>query len=498
MNSAPSNRQCLLALALALAPTSVAQLSVVGRHNLNPFFNAAATQRVDVVMIGDSNQVSGKEGWDRGITVALTDHFPLYATGLHSSGENDGKLFSIGYLASTFGTAGIVAHQGAPLWADRPMPFDPGIFPNNYIYVPAGQVLEWWKDTGLLVMEPSPIDISGPIRFHLVYATFSAHEPGSFRPCIRTVNPPEQIAVSDPISTTKSGKAGVATMSLDAEPGPRSMLWFRYNPAQTVETQHIDGPFVAYYHRAENTSRPIGASAHTLLGKPGLTARDMAQVLQQAPDEQLSLYFSQVRALQGPVKRVLLRVNTGANDLNEKEPSLGPKKVPQGNSPPAFADNVQAIIDRVAGIWTLNAWDPSELFFNIAITHPIASPDHPLLVGYRDACDAVALANPRAAVTRFDALTSYDELQALSWYSSPTDPLHLSLSGYEGLSRRELLALLACPADFDENNSLDIDDFVAFQAYYAVGSAAADLNDDAELNIDDFILMQVLYALGCE
>jgi hypothetical protein len=488
-----------LALVFAAAgpAPAMAQSGVVGRATVRPFFEAAQTGRVDVVMMGDSNQVGLGEGWDRGILVALGDHAPIYATGLHSCGENDGKLFAIGYGAYTYGTHLVVPHSGAPEWADRYMRFADTMTPLNYVYVAPGKVLEFFKETGMVLHAPSPVDVTGPIRFHLTYATFSGREPGSFRPVIRIQHEPyTQIAVSDPIATV-TGEIGAATMSLDAPAGARSAIWFRYMPIQTPETQDLDGPFVGYYQRAENTARSSGAAAHTLYAFPGRTARDMAVALQKSHDDQLTLYFSLVRSLQGPSKHVMLRVNTGANDLYETKASVGVKKVLPGNSGEAFADNIRAIIDRVAGIWAKNGWASGELYFDIAVTHPIAGPDHPLLIDYRDWTEGVVLACPRVALTRFDALTSHDELQAKNWYASPGDTLHLSLAGYEGLSRREIDAMHLCPGDFDMNGTLNINDIVAFQSYYAAASAAADLNDDGVLTIDDVVALQTWYALGC-
>jgi len=54
-----------------------------------------------------------------------------------------------------------------------------------------------------------------------------------------------------------------------------------------------------------------------------------------------------------------------------------------------------------------------------------------------------------------------------------------------------------CVADFDKNNQLSIDDFVAFQTSFAVGMPIADIDCDGQLTISDFIEFQSLFAIGC-
>lgn len=496
----PPRRAHSLALLASIACplTASAQPTVIGRTSLSPFYAAASTHRVDVVMIGDSNQVYQTEGWDRGVTLALASRFPFYATGLLSAGENNGQAMGVGYGYTAFSTAGSgFEYDTAPPWANNFLQPKGTTNPHNYAYVRAGNIVDPFKNMGLAVFSECPVNVEASLRFHLTYATFSGHEPGSFRPTIRLQDVPFSTLVVGNLIQTHAGPAGVASTSLDIPANPRPALNFRFTPSQGPFVADLDGPFLAYWMRAENRDRPNGVSAHTLYAFPGQSARDMALALQTATNDQLSLYFNLVRALQGPAKRVLLRINSGANDQNEPEPSVGKKKIPQGNSGEAFADNIQAIIDRVTDIWALNAWPTHELFFEIAVTHPISSPDSPFFMAYRDWSESVVLANPRTALVRLERITNYQEMQANNWYASQVDPIHLSIAGYDALAAKELDRLLACPGDFDENGSLDIDDFVAFQAYYAIGSAAADLNDDAELNIDDFVLMQVLYAFGC-
>ncbi len=55
----------------------------------------------------------------------------------------------------------------------------------------------------------------------------------------------------------------------------------------------------------------------------------------------------------------------------------------------------------------------------------------------------------------------------------------------------------ACYPDCDAGGSLNIDDFICFQTFFAIGDAYADCDASGALNIDDFICFQTFYAIGC-
>ncbi len=55
----------------------------------------------------------------------------------------------------------------------------------------------------------------------------------------------------------------------------------------------------------------------------------------------------------------------------------------------------------------------------------------------------------------------------------------------------------ACYADCDGSLGLDINDFICFQTFYAIGDPYADCDASGGLDIDDFICFQTFYALGC-
>lgn len=54
-----------------------------------------------------------------------------------------------------------------------------------------------------------------------------------------------------------------------------------------------------------------------------------------------------------------------------------------------------------------------------------------------------------------------------------------------------------CKVDCDASGELDIDDFICFQTFFALGDTKADCDGDLNLSIDDFICFQTAFVLGC-
>jgi enediyne biosynthesis protein E4 len=54
-----------------------------------------------------------------------------------------------------------------------------------------------------------------------------------------------------------------------------------------------------------------------------------------------------------------------------------------------------------------------------------------------------------------------------------------------------------CPTDVSDDGTLNINDFIAFQTFFAIGDDRVDCDGDQSLTINDFICFQTSYALGC-
>ncbi|MEQ9095840.1 MAG: peroxidase family protein [Phycisphaerales bacterium] len=60
------------------------------------------------------------------------------------------------------------------------------------------------------------------------------------------------------------------------------------------------------------------------------------------------------------------------------------------------------------------------------------------------------------------------------------------------------MAPVGCPADLDEDGTLTIFDFLAFQTFFDAGDLKADFNDDGVLDIFDFLVFQNAFDAGCD
>ncbi|MDX2115569.1 MAG: hypothetical protein SFZ24_08115 [Planctomycetota bacterium] len=459
---------------------------------LAPFFERARSGRVDVVGLGDSNQVFGGHGWDHGWGRTLAARFGLYATPLFSAGENQGNGSSIGYRSQAMSTlpANQFAYAGAPAGLDAFLPGSTPVPPLNYVCLLAGTGGAGFTP-GVYIEAGGPLSVAGALRLHMVYAEFGPGTTGFFQPAIRLGQWPYTQLVAGPVISTAGAAPGVRTATLDLPPAARnSNIEARWSPFGTT----IAAPFLAYFQRLEAPDQPHGASFTTLYAQGGQSARDMAASLLTAPDEQLTLFFSQIRALQSDPRAVLIRVHSGLNDRNETLPSTGPTALTPGSSPAAFADNLRQIIQRIELVWSAAGWPTSELFFLFTVSHPVSTPDDPLLLAYRDAADAVAADHPRAAAVRLDRLTSETEMLASGWYRlGGADRNHLEIAAYQTLAERELAALAgpACPGDADGDGSASFADITAALARWgACGPDArgGDANADGAVNFTDITI----------
>lgn len=409
------------------------------RDQLAGFFRAAALGRVDIVCIGDSNQLLLGHGWDEAYNRVVSDRWGMYATGLVSAGENGGNGAGVGWsyqgLFPPWGAGFTFGGVGPPF--DVYMNASVLLQPLQMLALGAGQSADPLANLGLTVNGDSPLDVSAALRYWVAHATFPVGSGAWLRPSARLSDVPyTELVQSAPVDAS-TGNVGVDVSYLDLPAAPRQRGSVTFRP--TVYGEAFAGPFIQYYGRVENTERARGASVHTLYGFGGQSARDMGEALWAASDGCLTLYFSMVRALQGPSKAVLVRIGTGVNDRSETLASLGPSAIVPGNAPAAFSENLRAITDRVRSIWTLNGWAQEELYFLYAISTPIAGPeDDSLLQSYRDAADALSLQVPRSAVTHFERLTAVSELKDNGWLLFGVEVFHLKEEGHLEMARREL------------------------------------------------------------
>jgi hypothetical protein len=402
--------------------------------------NLIATKQVDFVGIGDSNQLFGGLGWDHGFQFALSQQFPMWATGLISQNENSGNGSGQGYLYNRIGGTATFATTGAPPELSK---FLVGgvIFPANYSYIADGGSMGSQAPNGLALLANCPIDNGAALAFDYHYGTFDSGS-GTFNPRVRLEQSPFNLlgSTSDIVSTN-AGSFGMSrytyTIPADATRGDKAIgaKWNR------VGTTGITGPFFGTYLRARNPLRTAGFSYGTLVFNGGQPLRTMATNLQTASDETLTHYLGTLRTDQVTTeKTIVFCVNSGLNDRNASATtSVGPNPTTPGDSNDAFYDNLEAIRIRIEDIWDLNEWDKTEINWIIFPSHPLTDPDDAKLINYRATAVEWALANKRAVALNIPSTSPRADFVTNDWYAnSVSDFNHLKVAGYEQVARRML------------------------------------------------------------
>ncbi len=474
---------------------------VFPRAGVAPALRSAAVGRVDVVGIGDSNELFGGHGWDEGWTKALHARFGLFATALLAPGENSGNGAGVGWGCGVFSTlgSGQFRYSGAPALQESYLPASPWMRPQNYLYVGAGEVAATGSNNGVYVLRSGGVDVDSRLRFHFSFATFPGAASAGFTPVVRLQQPPySTLATGGVVGVDGPGAPSHGWVEVPAAPRGADL-----NMRINAFGAPLAGPFLLYSMRAEVVDRPEGASFTTLYGDGGRTARDMAERLILAPDNQLLLFFGRLRALQGEgARRVVVRVNTGLNDRNETRVSIGPAPALPGNSGAAFADNLRAIALRLRAVWALGEWPEDELFLVFTVSHPVSDPDDALLEAYRREAARVCAEFPRCAAVNLAALTNAAEMLALGWYQSGgADRNHLTAQAFEALGARELDALCAphCPGDANEDGVTDFLDLNLVLTDYGATEfgLAADLDADGFVGFTDLVGVLGAYGWVC-
>ncbi|MEO0511457.1 MAG: GC-type dockerin domain-anchored protein [Planctomycetota bacterium] len=203
--------------------------------------------------------------------------------------------------------------------------------------------------------------------------------------------------------------------------------------------------------------------------------------------------------------RIVFTINSGLNDRNEQEPSVGPAGVVDGDSAEAYRDNLVALIGRIETLYADRVGDVSELFFLVIPSHPVDEAGSALeaeLAGYREAARDFAVSRDRVLVADISQLTSSVEMDQSGWYASDGRE-HLTFAGYRELGSRVVSEVLfhGCRADQNADGLLDGSDFSAWlDAFLDGGGLAgrADMNGDGTLDSSDFNAWLTGFLAGCD
>ena len=407
------------------------------------FLRAANTSRVDILMIGDSNQLLSGHGWDHGLHKACHDRWGLYATGYMPANTNSGSGSGQGYFYGSINPGAASPHgqvTGAPtFFADR-WAWTNGF---QYAYFRNGEADTFGGNNGMQMIKGGPWDMRGDFRGHFCYGAFETAG-GGFTAGVRWEESPYWPLASDVAASASdaSDQIKIATIDVDAD-AERSNLnigfrWYRAGAA------NVSGEMFALYQRVEVPSRTSGVAVHTMHGVGGQSLYDMAAEFIALPDETIMQALLESRRLQGETKRTIIWVNSGLNDRGETQTSLGPLGSTDGDSADAYADNLHALVTRIESCWLKSGYPLSELAWVVMPSHPVDDPDDSELVAYRTAAAAYCEQAGRFKFIDLAALTNEAEMLANSWYASGgADRAHLaSATAYEVLAGRALAEAL--------------------------------------------------------
>lgn len=464
----------VLAMA-AWAARAVAQTSL----------NEAATNRVDVIMLGDSNQLFGGVGYDAGWSRALSRRFGLYGTGVHWFGENAGAGAGVGDGCNTIAnrSAGVFQYGDSPIQPDPLNPHGTDLEPCSVIMLLSDSTL---TSVGMTLHPNSPFyHIGDRLEFQCWYRTLGSG--AILQPQVRLGRSPWTVMAQTPAIFHAEGvrQAGLSITAWGNEP-----MDFRVGNFTVA-------PYEVYYGLATNADRSSGASVTTLYGNGGRSARDCAASVRGVQTQVLAGVLGAVRERQaGERKRLLIRLAFGLNDVNETEPSV--EQGFPGPSPEAYVDNLQAIMARIDDVVLLQGWSLDEVQYVISTPHSISTPQSVVLSEYAAAARG-ALASDRVRVLWLSDFASEHVMLERGYYASSTDRDHLSVAGYEAMSDWEIRMLLTggCEADITEDGGVDGDDVIAFFGLWDANLMSADFNRDGGVDGDDVIAFFVRWDAGC-
>lgn len=410
--------------------------AMYGDANVAKYVTSANSRRVDLVGIGDSNQLFSGHGWDHGWQYALTGFAPMYATGLVSPGENLGNGSGTGYgfnvtgggvftTSSPYDTifAEIAAHcsmHGVQL----PRP------------VPAGQSINYSGATGPSLFTGALTAFSGNVRFQQEYAVSPNWSAGQHRMAVRKgATPYTSLAAS-----TLKNHGGVEVAVLTEEVIVNATT--NGNVLQSGHSQAagyaLAGPAAILHTRAIMEAQSSGFSHHTMVYYGGASLRRYAvDVILPAPVLWTDRYFGKIRSEQSGSKKTVFIINGGLNDRNDSLGSVGPNPA-VSSSKAGYKDNMTAIINDLESRWTRN-WILDEVMFLLMPSHPVSDPDDSMLVSYVEACKEISQERRRVLTLDLRKITTSAEMLSNGWYqSSGADRNHLTQAGYENLATRAL------------------------------------------------------------
>lgn len=415
-------------LGIGIVPGTIAEVALAKYNSgnvLTPWeaLAMAAHRKIDVVGVWDSNGLHSGDGWDAGFTKAFEARWRMHSSPLYFT-----QRTSVGYTTASTSMGSQVTPPASP--------YESYFITSTSL---ADGVIET-DGAGIIVDSASKLDVNSALRWECLYATMTAGS-GTFTPrCRMEVSPYTGVVTGTPINTN-TGVAGVARATLDIPAGTRN---YDIKAGAQCGPTTATGPVIMFCERLIDTLTAAGFSMSVWMAEAGKSLEDMLGYAQAYNRSAAIAFFTELRRVQAAAAGkpiVVFIVNSGVNDRNAVGPSRGWKAIADGDSPEAYVDNLEGLMDFVETIWESQGglgWSVEEVYWIIIPSHRIADPDNAELVGYRQAVRSALSKRQRCAVVDLGQITTYAEGVANGWYQ-PGDPIHGTFAGHQAWAERILV-----------------------------------------------------------
>jgi hypothetical protein len=471
------------------------RFAVTGVPAAARFFHLAATRRVDIAIIGDSNtRQLGSTGHEDGMGRAFAAKFGMYATRVDPFAGRGGW----GAPALSVSSIQIPPFQltGGPVQAEQ-YTFEIDGFPTSYGFLPAGTDAGWTYNIGLQLDPDNPVNISGNLRYHLSDYSMPG---GTYAFSVRAPYPGDAFVDFHSAQIAPAPTPGIRDMSFAIPAGTRAPNGMIIVPADAQHVLASVGPLLPIYHRVENTDRTTGIGYSPMWFQGGQSARKVLETFYQYDRHITAMreWMRQAVREQGAEGILLVHIMHGGNDFIDSLPSLGPVGGIPSNLAAGQEDNTRGIINWLRARWIEAGRDPANLFFCLGPYHPQTT-SLTSMQGYEQGWRNIVAGDPQAFTVAGSMLSTPDEFTALQWYRSPFESAHLAFAAYGawGTTAVRALSRASCPGDFDENGTLSVNDIFAFLNAWLASDIGADVNYSGGLEVQDIFDFLNIWLSGC-
>ena len=431
------------------------------------FVKLAASRRIDIVGVWNSEGLQAGSGWDTAITAALgVDRYGVYATpaypwleGTTGSGIGTGYNYASGAASYEYAANGTLFTYANPLigtaganqlqWLNwSAAPTAAGTKP---LHVPLGDTKT--DATGFAIYNiagtsrNNPIPIAEALTFTFWGVNYTSG--GSIKPIIRCNGTPNFAEVYNFGVITHTGTDGVVrktstNIAANAARSSWNGLGFRshegFNPATLI------GPMFLTWMRACRTNKSTGIAVTPFYSVGSMSAYDIYEAINSVPQETFEHFFDVLCEYQtGGLSQhmAIIDVYEGSNQGTETLISAGAPNQVTADAVENYVWYMRAIVAKFRTGWTASGRDAANLCFRVSCSHPLNDTlPEAKMVTYRAALKAgMDFAGTDADVCVLDRA----EISSLTEHLSKgdfADTVHLNHAGYLRTERKTWNTLL--------------------------------------------------------